>query len=816
MLEFVYLDVVLAWRRIRRQLASSLLGMLMLSAALALSVGVIDAFDRFLVRAPAGIADARTLYQVRAVTPEAQGSSLRQAFSYGEFLQLKQAPTRIGSIAAYSVPDSARIEIRSGAEQNAMARVNVSYVSGDYFETLGVRAVRGQLFGRRDASVPGSAPVAVISEEFLRRFSGDSGASALVVHLNGAPFQVIGVASSRFEGIDMKRTDIWVPLGWLWGGKGLDSGMYFRIILRLGGVPVSAAEQMLARAMEESSAYSPTVGHSAGIALLHVAAARWDDPALQGTVSALLIALAIVVLVVGSGNLSSLLIARAIHSAQEMQIQLALGASRERVARQTLIEGLIMVSLSAALGLVVGIRLVGSQATVLFPGMRGNVSFGARDALLESVAVAFAAIVSLVVPIVQAWRLAYRPVAHASTSTAPRGILRWQSVLLVGQTGLMFALVVTGGLLIRSMHIAMSAEIGVEMNHLAFGMVIPEPGSLERGLPVGASAAVAEQEAAAARLPGVRAAGLGSSLPLASKRMTTLSVSGLDSILERGVGGPYINAVTPHWFTTVGTRILSGRAFAETDRDGDQLVAIINKTMAARLWPGRSPLGECIEIGPPPLRCHRIIGVVDDVPGGHLKGPPEMQYYVSALQRPDLISYPVTAVQYEGPAGPVLVALKQFLIARGADWTQVRVGEFSELMAPELRPWRLASGSVGLVAVLALIVAAGGLYSVTLHNTRRRSREFAIRMAFGASARRIAMLVFGEMSASVIAGAAGGACVLLLGSKYLDQLLYRISVIDPVSLAAGMGVLAVVAIGSAVVPALRASRVTLRTMLGQE
>jgi putative ABC transport system permease protein len=249
--------------------------------------------------------------------------------------------------------------------------------------------------------------------------------------------------------------------------------------------------------------------------------------------------------------------------------------------------------------------------------------------------------------------------------------------------------------------------------------------------------------AAALRVPGVERAAVSVGIPFYSGFSVPLWVPGLDSIPPLPGGGPYVTAVGADYFVTMGTAIRRGRAFDATDRAGSEAVVIVNETMANALWPGQNPLTRCVVVGARTAPCARVVGVAADLHRSGLREDPSMQHYVPIGQERGfsgswLLVRPTGAVSAEWPA------LRRALLDADPSIQSVDVRVLAQGLDNDMRPIRLGITAFGLSALVALMVAGLGLYSIMAHSVAWRRREIGIRMALGARSRSIALFIVGQ------------------------------------------------------------------------
>jgi len=261
--------------------------------------------------------------------------------------------------------------------------------------------------------------------------------------------------------------------------------------------------------------------------------------------------------------------------------------------------------------------------------------------------------------------------------------------------------------------------------------------------------------------------------------------------------------VSPGYFETMGTPIIRGRQITDADRAGAQPVAIVSQATARRIWPSEDPLGKCVKLdatGP----CRVIVGIAGDIRGSFEEGPGRHVYLSSAQESaPDSRLF----IRTRGDAARQTEAVRRALQQVVPGFAYVSTRTLDGIVAPQMRSWRLGATMFTIFGLLALVVAAIGLYSVVAYDVSQRTRELGVRVALGASAGAVLRLVVGEGVRVVIIGLAVGAAVALALASRVSPLLYQVSAKDPVTYAGVVGILLVVAIVASLAPALRAARV---------
>jgi len=274
---------------------------------------------------------------------------------------------------------------------------------------------------------------------------------------------------------------------------------------------------------------------------------------------------------------------------------------------------------------------------------------------------------------------------------------------------------------------------------------------------------------------------------------------------------PYYQAVSPEYFATLGTKVLRGRAFTADDRRGSPRVAIVNETMARRLWPEEDALGKCLRIDDGDfVSCAEVIAVVQDVRRNAVIELPTMQYYVPLQQVHPAFFLPVTTllVRTVGPSARMVESIRREIQAISPSLPYVTVRSMKERLEPQLRPWRVGSALLSLAGGLALVLTAVGVYGLVGYAVTRQTRELGIRLALGASPREVLIMVCRQNLGAVAVGVGLGAAVALAAAHAVASLLYGISPTSGTVLGLAAAILLAVALLAAYLPARRATTVS--------
>jgi len=706
-------------------------------------------------------------------------------------------------------------------------------VTWDFFPLLGVRAERGRFFGEEDDRVdaPGTA---VVSHEYWRAALGaDPGVLGRTLEITGEPYTIVGVAPPGFTGVDLAPVDVWLPLlaaGVRLSGCGwVDSRRWYCMsaVVRIApGADVAAARDEATALLVNGRRQGIQAGEYAAkedmypgdarVALDPLIAARGPEASAESKVARWLGGVSVVVLLIACANVANLLLARGTRRRREIAVRLALGVGRTRLVGVIVVESLAL----ALLGAVAAVALAHWGGDVvrraLLPGVLfPDPAFGGRALLFTLGAAVVAGLFAGVVPALQATRAVLAGDLSMGAGTTSGRRSRTRALLTVAQAGLSVVLLVGAGLFVRSVSAVRSLDLGLDVDRLLIatlefrtrgsgflGMEDPERNEV--------------YASAMERLrgsPDVEAVA-GTSSPFQWGTGARLRVPGRDSLPRLPGGGPYVQDVTPSYLTTVGLRVLRGRDLSPSDGPGAERVALISETMSRTLWPDEEPLGQCLLVGDTE-ECTTVVGVVEDASRGQIREDPYMTYYLPLAQREGRT---LQGLYIRTTGDPERTAAALAPVLRGMD-PRVRfatVRSLREQIDPQTRSWTLGATMFSVFGLLALLVAAVGLYGVLAFDVAQRTRELGIRTALGAERTRLLRSVVLDGVRLALVGVALGLGVALAAAPRVGALLFEVSPRDPVVLSVVATTLVAVALLAALVPALRATRVDPVTALRTE
>jgi putative ABC transport system permease protein len=693
--------------------------------------------------------------------------------------------------------------------QGQPQRLNGSRVTPDFFTTYGIPAAIGRTI---QPPAAGSAPrenEVVLSHGLWQRvFGGDPGVVGRTVQLNGEAHTVIGVMPRSFRNVFSPDIDLYAPLVFEPELLTARTSEFLSLTARLRpGVTVEAAERAVANFAERLKKDNPGEYPPDWTLKLRSLA----EQASGQLRPALLVLLGAVgcVLLIACGNVANLLLARAAARRKEVAIRSALGARSGDLARQFLVESMVLSLAGAVLGLALafgGLRLLAA----LKPENLIWVETIPIDSSVLFFTCALALLTGLVfgsVPMMQSLRGSLQDaLREGGRSGGPdrRGSAT-RRALVVTQVALALMLLTGAGLLIRSFARLQQVDPGFD----ARGVV-----TMNLALPSAKYASDTSQIAffdallpRLAAIPGVRSAGAASSVPLTGGWNRSFTVEGIS--VPEGEVGPYGNfrTVYPGFFATLRIPVVRGRGFTDADRAGAPRVAVVDQEMAKKYWPGQDPIGKRIALDGTDEAPNwvQVVGVVGHTRQDGIDQEGRAQLYVPYRQ----MGIPSLTLTLRGAGDPTQLVSAVRAAVREVDPEQPisRVQTMEELVNRDLGPRRFSMALLGLFAALALVLAAVGIYGVMSFDVARRSREIGVRMALGAEASGVLRLILGQGMRLTAMGVVLGVAGSLFLTRLINSQLYGVGAMDPLTMATVVVILVSVAGIASLVPARRATRV---------
>ena len=706
--------------------------------------------------------------------------------------------------------------------------IRIRMVSADYFGTLGVPALLGRTFEPRDRE-EGASPYAVISYDYWqRRFGRRADILGVPLALRGGVFSIVGVAPSSFFGETVgERSDAWLPLSmqatvlpgrdWLHDQPGsVEKIMWLHGFGRLKpAVTIEQAEAASNVIFQQalSSYYASQTPEDQKRFLdqrLKLRPAATGASQLRGQFSEpllMLLAAAGVVLLIACANIGNLLLTRTTARSREISVRLALGASRGRLIRQLLTESTFLAVLGGLAGL--------GMAFLLREGLLRLVSdsivlAAAPDARVLAFVFALTLLAGLVLgsfPALRATQVdttaGLKEQGRGLTSSA--GWLRVGKFVVVGQLALSLPLLVGAGLLLRTLYNLQQVDLGYSKERLLIVEVDAETAGYEPSRRVQLYEQLLESVRAA---PGVRAATYSfNGLFSGSDSGDQVVVEGYTPTGNDDRGSRY-NHVGPDYFSSLGIPLLAGREIAASDQPSSNKVCVINEAFAKRFFVGRNPLGMHVtQTFGDQTNTFEVVGVARDSRAGGLRGDIEHRFYVPAAQpifAPDSASF---AIRTLAEPSSVLAGVRSAILGIDSNLPITSARSLEELVDRRMVQDRLLARLSIAFGVIALLLAAIGLYGVLSYGVARRTNEIGIRKALGAQHSAVMSMILRETGLLLVVGLIAGVALSAMGMQLITSRLYGLAPTDPVAIAVAVAVLSGVGLVAAWIPAYRASRV---------
>jgi predicted permease len=816
-----------AARGLRRRPGFAAVVVVTLALGLGVNAAIFSLLDRLFVQPPAGVAKPGDVHRLYLSERWSAGTAtVRDAFNYPELEDLVRGAGPSVPLAAYRA-DSTSVGDGDGARS-----VVVAYTTANYWSVLGAAPRMGRAFTPAEARIETPANVVVISDAFWRgQLAGRASVVGTQLRLGGRPYTIIGVAPPNFVGPDVGAVGLWLPIGDMpmaqYGSQvwyQMRSSPLLRVLFRSppGSAPGVVGARLTAafragalatgRFLRDSSAVVSTGSIIAALGPL--------APKQEVVISTRLVWVSLLVLLIACANVANLLLSRMVERRGEVALRLALGVSRRRLASQVFAECLLLALLAGVVALGVGAWAAAALRATLLPGVHWSGSVMQwQVALLTTLVALVCACAAGLAPTLQSRAIrGGETVSPRAGKTLAAG--RMRSTLVVIELALTVVLLTGAGLFIQSLRRLTDVDFGYDVERI----VMAEPTLLgDRG---GSDAnrngeLGARLEEVAARMsgaPGIASVALAWNGPMAGFSDVGISRENGDTLPQLNGSPPALIGVSPTYWRTVGLRLERGRLLDARDRAGAAPTIVVNESMARTVWNGRDPIGQCLIVysGVRGAPCRTVVGVVSDAHRLSIDEPADMQFYLpldqsSPTGTPSRVRSIIVRTNGSAGAAPRGAALLQATIRATLHDVAPNVTDMHQLIAPQFHPWRLGAALFTALGLLALVVAAVGLYGVIAYNVRGRTHELGVRIALGAEQSRVVRLVVvgGVQLAllGVIAGVIGGVIGALAARRFVASLLYGTSTHDPSVLAGVAITMLATALAASLVPAWRAAHV---------
>jgi predicted permease len=816
MLESLLQDLKYAIRGLRDRPGFTIAVVATLGLGIGANAAMFGIVDRLLFRPPAMLEDPETAHIVygfqtfRGVERPSWGG---QYARYADFARWTKS---FSQTAGYT-----RRDLAVGVGE-AAREMSIGVVSASFFGFFDAPPALGRYFGPDEDEPPSGQPVAVLSYPMWQtQYGGQRDVLGKSIQIGPVVYSVIGVSAPGFVGLWADRPPAaFIPItsyaaGTAFRGRGrtwnttYSWGWMSMMARRKPGVTVEAASADLSTAFirsieaqrEEQPRTQPVSITRPRAIAGSILPERGPNASNTGKVATWVGGVSVIVLLIACANVANLLLARALRRRREIALRVALGVTRRRLVSQLLTESVVL----AVLGGAAGLLIAHWGGAALRAGLldRSEAAAGFRDPRTVLFALAAALVVGVLTglaPVLQARRVSLTDDLKVGSREGTYHRSATRTALLLLQGALSVLLLVGAGLFVRSLRNVNAVRLGYDVAPV---LLVDRT---MRGVELDSAQTVVLRRRlleSARNIPGVENASLQTSVPFWSTWSQSLYVEGIDTVSRLGQFN--LNAVSPEYFATMGTRIVRGRGLSVDDRHGAPLAMVVSEAMARALWPAQDALGKCVRMNSDTTPCFQVVGIAENIKAQSLSGDSSFYYYLSAEQ-----FSPQTGglfVRVRGDGAKSADAVRKALQREMPGASYVNVTPLSTIVGVQTRSWNLGATMFAAFGGLALVLAAIGLYSVISYNVAQRTHELGVRRALGAQAGDVVRLVVNDGMRLAGAGVVIGAVAALWAGRFVKELLFGVSPRDPLVFGLVVTMLVAVAIAASWIPARRASRV---------
>jgi predicted permease len=795
-------DFRYALRRLRKTPGFTVIAVLTLALGIGANTAIFTVIDAVLLR-PLPYRDPGKLVLLSEHTPRFPLLSV----SYQNFVDWRDQShsfTAVGGVRNFGVTLTG-----SGEPE----RLTAQMLNANIFDLLGVQAYRGRTFLAEDDK-QGAPGVALISYGLWQRHFGGKEEQVLgqALTLDNKPYSIVGILPAGFQ-VLQQSPDVVLPFE-PWGKTLPDDRSWHAGILPMArlkpGVTLEQARSEMETIGKRLEQQYPEFDTGTSIIVNQMQSQMVDNvrPALLMILGAVGF-----VLLIACTNVANLLLARATARKREIAVRTAIGASRWRVVRLVLTESVLLALLGSALGLLLANAAVPPLLQLGSTSLPANSHAGINSTVLLFTTL-LAVVCGMLFGLAPALHMAALDLRSALNETdrgaVGLGVMKLRGVLVVSEVALAMLLLVGAGLLIRSFDRLSSVAPGFSVDHILIADLLVSPAAHpDRAERMAFFDRVLDR---AAVLPGVRSAGAASFLP----------VSGAGSIIHFNIDGrppksphEYVMAnyrvASPEYLKTLGIPLVNGRLFTDADRDNTPHVVVINTTMAKTFFPNESPLGKHLQLGATPEKDQpwmEVIGVVGDVKQSLASEAPTEMYVPYRQTLNDLPVFSLSLVlRTSGDPRTLAASLTSAVHEIDHNQPLVKIRTMEENLSASVAQPRFRTVLLAILAGLALLIAAVGIYGVMAFSVGQRTREIGTRMALGSTPGQIFQLVIGDGLRLTLIGVAIGLVAGIGFARVLSTFLFQVGLIEPLTMISVSVILIVVALIACYIPARRATRV---------
>ncbi len=792
-------DVRFALRMLRKSPGFAAIVVLTLALGIGANTAIFSLVNAFYLRPLPGVSHPEQL-----ATLVATGDGNGITVAYAEYKYYRDHNRVFSGLAAYRDTD---LQLGSGGDPE---RVQGAVVSSNYFTVLGARFALGRWFSPEEDQTPGAFPVVVISYKLWNeRFHADPGLLGKSVILNGHAFTVVGVAAKDFQGIEAGESlDIWTPLA-MYGEAmpgvlaSFDNGFRWLGLIgrRAAGVSMNQAQADMRQLMAEFDRAHPGE-HETGLASV-VPQFRFELDSFE----AILFAAVGFLLLIACANVANLLLVQSSMRKGEFAVRQVLGASRGRLAWQLLVEGLLISLFGCAAALLTMLwvpHLIlpllniggGVPAVDLEPDVR-VLGFALAISVLSSIGFTLA-------PAAQAAKRDLIPALNDSAAGAKFGKSKLHASLVIVQISLSIVLLVGADLLLRALGKIDAVKPDFETKNILLVSVQPGMNGYNEAQ---LSEFYWEVQQRVESLPGVRAAGLATDILAGNFFVEEIAAEGHEPPVSEPWTAIHYDSISPGYFHAMSIPILRGREFDWGDTAGSPKALVLNESASRDLFGAGIPVGRMVHLkGEREPR--EVVGLVKDVwYPGLWENPPANIYFPLMQDHPWPLSAVTIHVWTKGDPRGELPSVKRAVGSVDKSLPVYDVRTMNDFLQQSLWALRTANAVVAVVGLLALLMAAVGVYGVISYGVTQRTREIGVRMALGAQPGDVLRMVIREGMLLAGVGIVTGICGALALTRFLQSLLFEIKPTDPTAFGSVVILLIVVALAACYIPARRAMRI---------
>jgi predicted permease len=800
------LDIRYAVRVLWKSPAFTLVALLTLMLAIGANIVVFGVVNAVLLH-PLDVSDPQNLYQLR-LKPWTSFKLLTT--SYPAYQDLRRRNTTFSGMAGFD--GYAQATLRWG---NTVKSVTGYAVTGNYFDLLGVQPEVGRLIHEVDERGPNSAPYVVLSNNLWRSvFNADPSVVGATVRLDKDPYKVVGVAPAQFHGTEQfDWPDYWIPFV-NWGQQFLQNRTSITVTvlgrLKRGVAPQQAAENLSAIAAQLAKEY-PQTDTGMPLRLVRPGLYADDGDVIRGFLYSVT-GLALLVLGAAYANLASLFAARATDRSRELALRVALGASRWRLVRQLMTEAMVVSLIGGAAGLLTARMPLGVLNRWDSPYGHLAVSVDAPVYFVALILTLISALFFGIVPARQAWQSSpLQAMKSGPVDSMPLRRFASRDLLLGAQIAICMLLVTASLVAVRGMLRMLHAPLGCQPQGVMLAetdLSLVEPGG---DAPLEKKKAMIE---AVRNIPGVMAAGAVSRVPFTGglRGVPIFQPGTTEFTLNNSVLAPYVFTISPGYLEAAGTRLLGGRDFSWQDTTQTPYVAIVNETLARKMWGDTSAIGQRFIV-----RGHltEVVGVVEDGKYHNMQESHQPVAYLSLSQNEQ--NHMIFVARSQGAQNEMAATLERTLNGLEPD-ARIKVQSWLEVLGGlnALFPARAATIALCVMGLLASMLAVTGIFGMAAYNVSRRMKELGIRVALGARTKHVMSTAVGRPIALLVVGSLLGLLSGVLASRLLGNIVYQANPQDPVVVVGAVLTMVLLAIAASAIPALRALAVDPSKLLREE